>query len=162
MEDSIQFNSPTKGRMDLKGVAIEVLSFINEEPRHRYKIIIGTDSEGRGRVDFVTAIVIHRVGHGGRYFWQRVYKNKLFALRPRIYEEVNLSLNVAQKLLENLRKYLKEEFLVRGLEIHVDVGRNGETRDMIKEVVGMVRGFGFNVEIKPNSYGASTVADKYV
>ena len=47
------------------------------------------------------------------------------------------------------------------VEIHLDVGNNGATQTLIKEVVGMVVGSGFNARIKPDSYGASSVADKY-
>ena len=47
------------------------------------------------------------------------------------------------------------------VEIHLDVGNNGATKTLIKEVVGMVVGSGFNARIKPDSYGASSVADKY-
>ncbi len=47
------------------------------------------------------------------------------------------------------------------VEIHLDVGENGPTKDLIKEVVGMVVGSGFAAKIKPDSYGASTVADRY-
>jgi len=47
------------------------------------------------------------------------------------------------------------------VEIHLDVGRSGETRELIREVVGMVAGSGFDAKIKPESYGASSVADKH-
>lgn len=153
------FNSPTIGKLSLKRVIKELLCFVNEEPSRKYKIIIGTDSSGRGeKIDFVTALVVHRVGRGGRYFWKRVYKKNMPALRQRIYQEVSLSLELAQKLLGSF----EPAKLKQNLEIHVDVGRNGETRAMIKEVVGMVRGSGFNYKIKPESYAASTVADKHV
>jgi len=153
------FNSPTIGKIKLKRVIKELLAFINEKPNKQYKIIIGTDSSGRGKkTDFVTALVVHRIGHGGRYFWKRVYNYKKIVLRQRIYEEVALSLELAQKLIKNLNP----EQIQQNLEIHVDVGKNGETRAMIKEIVGMVRGSGFNVKTKPESYGASIVADKHV
>ena len=45
--------------------------------------------------------------------------------------------------------------------IHADVGENGGTREMIKEVVGLIRGNGFEPKIKPDSFVASGVADKY-
>jgi predicted RNase H-related nuclease YkuK (DUF458 family) len=41
------------------------------------------------------------------------------------------------------------------------VGPVGKTRDMIKEVVGMVNGNGFVAKTKPDSWGASSVADKH-
>ena len=45
--------------------------------------------------------------------------------------------------------------------IHADVGEKGQTRDMVKEVVGLIRGNGFEPKIKPESYAASVVADRY-
>lgn len=155
------FNSPTIGKLSLKRVIHELLCFINEEKNRNYKIIIGTDSSGRNndeKIDFVTALVIHRIGKGGRYFWARNYKNNLNTLRQRIYQEVAFSLELAQELIKNF----EPEKLKQNLEIHIDVGQNGQTREMIKEVVGMVRGSGFNYRIKPESYAASTVADKHV
>ncbi|MCK4816393.1 hypothetical protein KA005_11550, partial [bacterium] len=47
------------------------------------------------------------------------------------------------------------------LEIHIDVGPLGPTREMIREVVGMVNGNGFTAKTKPEAWGASTVADKH-
>lgn len=153
------FNSPTKGKLNLKRVIKELLCFVSEEPNRKYKLVIGTDSSGRGqRTDFVTALVVHRIGRGGRYFWKRIYDKKFATLRERVYKEVALSLELAQKLLKNF----EPEELKQNLEIHVDVGQNGQTREMIKEVVGMVRGSGFNCKTKPESYGASSVADKHV
>jgi predicted RNase H-related nuclease YkuK (DUF458 family) len=43
----------------------------------------------------------------------------------------------------------------------VDVGRNGRTRELIDEVVGMIMASGFPVKTKPDSYAASCVADKH-
>ncbi len=61
---------------------------------------------------------------------------------------------MAEKLAEN-------GYADLNVEIHLDVGENGQTRDLIREVVGMVVGSGFDARIKPDSYGAMTVADKY-
>lgn len=157
-----EFHSPTKGCLGLKQVSQDIIDYIREKPKDKYKIVIGTDSEGQGRVDFVSAIVVQRIGYGGRYFWQRIYKDNIFALRHRIYEEVNLSLVLAQKVLGCLQNRLDPQILTKGFEIHVDAGENGESREMLKEVVGMIRGNGFNVKTKPEAYCASNVADKHV
>ena len=45
--------------------------------------------------------------------------------------------------------------------IHADVGENGKTRDMIKEVTGLIKGNGFEPKIKPESFAASSVADRF-
>ena len=47
-------------------------------------------------------------------------------------------------------------------EIHLDIGQNGPTKDMIQEIVGMITGNGFKARIKPESYAANKVADRYV
>jgi predicted RNase H-related nuclease YkuK (DUF458 family) len=45
--------------------------------------------------------------------------------------------------------------------IHADIGENGATKDMIREVTGLIRGNGFEPKIKPEAFAASTVADRY-
>jgi predicted RNase H-related nuclease YkuK (DUF458 family) len=47
------------------------------------------------------------------------------------------------------------------VEIHLDVGVHGETRELVRDVIGMVAGSGFDAKIKPEACGASKVADKY-
>ncbi len=43
--------------------------------------------------------------------------------------------------------------------IHADVGEQGKTRE--KEVTGLIKGHGFEPMIKPYSFAASVVADRY-
>jgi len=86
-----------------------------------------------------------------------IYKKPV--LRDKIYTETLLSLNIARELVPQLRRAITPAKY--DLEIHVDVGPLGPTRDMIKEVVGMVNGNGFKAKTKPDSWGASSVADKH-
>lgn len=157
-----EFESPTKGKLDLDSVAQEIVAYINSQPERKYQLVIGTDSEGNGKVEFVTAIVIYRKGKGGRYFWKRFSKEKILHLKQKIYQEVDSSLQVGQALLDKLKIYWQKEDLKSALEIHIDVGENGPTKDLIKEVVGMVLGLGFNAKTKPEAYGASLVADRHL
>ena len=154
------FNSPTYGALTLVNVRQKVLEFIERAPDYQYRLVIGTDSQpknGHG-VDFVTAIVIHRVGYGGIYFWKRIIDKKTYVLRSRIYQEAALSLACADEVLA----LLKDDGITKyDVEIHVDIGSIGETKEMINEVVGMVRSSGFLVKTKPYSYGASKVADRH-
>ena len=78
----------------------------------------------------------------------------------RILEEVLLSCELALFLRENLEKKLKD-FNYQFRYIHADIGENGDTREMIREVTGLIKGNGFEPKIKPESYVASTVADRY-
>ncbi|MDP1710525.1 MAG: ribonuclease H-like YkuK family protein [candidate division WWE3 bacterium] len=108
---------------------------------------------------FVTALVVHRVGGGGIYFWKGYKKNRPYTLRERIYEEALASLEFANDFICRLKG--EPQLLEVGLEIHVDIGENGATREMISEVVAMIKGNGYNVKTKPDSFGASKVADRH-
>ncbi|OGY24991.1 MAG: hypothetical protein A2134_01185, partial [Candidatus Woykebacteria bacterium RBG_16_39_9b] len=140
-------------------VVEKIASFIKADPNFRYKVIVGTDSESRkGISDFVTAIIIYRVGKGGMYFWARRNLPNVVAIADRIAKETQFSIELAWKLRDTFRH--------NGLsgyepEVHLDVGEEGVTRDMIRWVTGMVLGSGFEFKIKPESFGATKVADRH-
>ena len=158
------FNSPSIGKLSAEKMVDELVAFMGDDPEYFYRLVIGTDSKtGRNdrprKVDFVTAVVIHRKGKGARYFWQKKKVEKIVTLRDKIYSETLLSIRLAEKLVPRLTKKLNGERY--RLEIHIDVGDVGPTREMIKEVVGMVNGNGFTAKTKPEAYGAYCVADKH-
>jgi hypothetical protein len=159
--NSNTFCSPTYGQMGLPGVVDHAVSFIESENNCTFKIIVGTDSEmtNSDTAHFVTAIVVHHVGHGGVYFWSSSSKSKIKDLRQRMYEEAAQSLTTAQHLIGEFKKRALP--LEKIVEIHVDVGENGDTRNMIAEIAGMIRGSGFVCKTKPDSFGASNVADRH-
>ena len=154
------FNSPSFGLLTLDEVRGKILEFMDADPQARYRLVIGTDSQTKngGDIDFVTAYVIHRAGSGGIYFWKRTVEHKPLVLRQRIYTEASISLVAATEFLASFKKNGISDYEV---EIHVDVGTVGETRAVLAEVVGMVRGSGFAVKTKPEAYGASKVADRH-
>jgi len=155
---SMYFTNPTRGRLSLQEVVKDIINFMEEEPSARYKLIIGTDSQTRSDMCFVTAIIVHRVGTGGRYYYNRKITKLIRNLRQKIYTETSLSLDVVGKLKHELDK---TQYKDMDVEIHVDIGQHGETRELIREVVGWVMGSGYKVKIKPNACGASKVADRY-
>lgn len=157
MQDHL-FHSPTKGPLSYDRLITDLLDYVAEEPHAKYKLIVGTDSHTRSDLCFVTAIIIHRLGKGARFYYRRRRQQKIRSLRQRIFYETAISLTLAEKLAESIAQSGAAGLNV---EIHLDVGENGETKDMIRDVVGMVVGSGFQATIKPNSYGASKVADRY-
>jgi predicted RNase H-related nuclease YkuK (DUF458 family) len=154
------FNSPTFGKITLDQLKKIISSFMAADKKARYEIIVGTDSQkiAKDQYDFVSALVIHRVGSGAIYFWKRQVINRKMALKERIYIEATMSLQTS----ENFVQFFKSNGISRyDIQIHVDIGNKGETRELINEVVGMIRGSGYDVKIKPESYAASKVADRY-
>lgn len=165
MIDKHYLNSPTKGKLSFSQVVEEVANFLEENPEAVYHLVIGSDSQehrvnGKKSADLVSAIVIHKKGYGARYFWFKEKELEFFTLRDRIYAETLASLDLAEKFVPLLSKRLNGSSNYE-LEIHIDVGQKGDTREMIKEVVGMVSGNGFTAKTKPDSYAASSVADRY-
>lgn len=158
------FYNPTKGNLKIEEVIEELSKYISEKPEKFYDIIVGCDSSSGEDPHFPLAVVILRVGEGGRFFLKRIgYKDrKFYNWKTRVLEEVFLSCQLALYLRENFEKRIKEgNFRYQFRYIHADVGENGQTRDMIKEVTGLIRGNGFEPKIKPEAYVASTVADRY-
>jgi len=158
------FYNPTKGKVSWGNLSGEIREFILTDSQSTYKLIIGSDSRSKRRqdkmdIDLVTAIVIHRKGRGGRYFWNKKIIRNIYSLKEKLYQETMASLATAEKLLGILKEDLNGQFKV--LEIHIDIGKNGPSREMIQELVGMVAGNGFAAKIKPAAYAASSVADKY-
>lgn len=160
-------NSLTHGEIKIKESILFIKSFLEEKPAAEYSLVIGTDSHERENngnsktINLVTAVLVHRKGFGGKYFWRRKSVSGIHNLREKIYAETLESLNFALFFVPLLRKELNGNSPLYNLEIHIDVGEHGDTRDMIKEVVGMVTGNGFIAKTKPYAYGASYVADKH-
>jgi predicted RNase H-related nuclease YkuK (DUF458 family) len=155
----MQFYSPSRGALSFDRMFEEIVGFVAEAPEEPYTLIVGSDSQAREHeVSFVTAVVIHRVGRGARYFYQRRTHRPMASLRQKIFYEASLSLALAGRLAERLSE---NGYAQLNVEIHLDIGQGGDTRTLIREIVGMVTGSGFDAKIKPDAYGASKVADRY-
>jgi len=92
------------------------------------------------------------------------FLKKFVFWKNRILQEVYLSCELALQLrevLENKTKELNYNFNYQFEYIHADVGERGKTKEMIKEVVGLIKSNGFEARIKPHSFAATVVADRY-
>ena len=122
-------------------------------------VYIGTDSMLRGdNCIFVTVIAFHNNNSKiAKYFYKKFrsenceYRN----LKNKITEEVNLSVQAAQKVNEFSPS--------TPIELHVDIGKNKEnkTRIMTSMVTGWVKGMGYDLKIKPESWASSSIADNH-
>lgn len=162
------YQSITHGQLKIEEVISFIKSFLEEDSKAEYSLVIGTDSHeksgpknGTKTISLVTAILVHRKGTGGKYFWKRFTISNIHSLREKIYAETMGSLDFASTFVPLLKKHLNGKMPEYNLEIHIDVGEHGDTREMIKEVVGMVTGNGYVAKTKPEAYGASYVADKH-
>jgi len=156
----MKFNSPTFGKLNLEKLKNTISAYMKKDKAAKYRIIVGSDSQKTRKsiYDFVCALIVHRVGQGGIYFWRREEYDKKIGLKERMYREASMSLITAEEFIS----FFKENGISKyDIQIHVDIGKKGETRGLITEVVGMIRGNGYDVKIKPDSFGASKVADRH-
>ncbi|MDO8529839.1 MAG: ribonuclease H-like YkuK family protein [bacterium] len=175
-EESIkdgQFFSPSKGNMDFKEVIKEIYNYISAEPEFFYDIIVGCDSPSSDKPFFPIAIVVLRTGAGGRFFLKKMrypenylkrFINTTTNWKMRILQEVYLSCELALSLRETLEKEFGKAtptFNYQFAYIHADVGEQGKTKEMVKEVTGLIKANGFEPKIKPFSFAASVVADRF-
>jgi len=162
------FFSPSKGDLSLKEVISEIFGYMQERTDCKYEVIVGCDSPSSDKPFFPIAIVVLRTGSGGRFFLKKMHYPDSFLKKfahinwkNRILQEVYLSCELALSLRETLEKEntlgLKYQFEY----IHADVGEIGKTKEMVKEVVGLIKSNGFEPRIKPQSFAASVVADRY-
>lgn len=161
------FKSITDGTLTEKQVIESIKTFLEKDPKKEYSLVIGADSqerfngENKKHIHLVTTVIVHRKGYGGRYFWQTKNVPNIHTLRDKIYAEIYAALAFATDFVPKFKKALNGSSPKYNLEIHVDVGEHGATREMIKEVVGIVTGNGFVAKTKPEAYGATYIADKH-
>ena len=164
-EPAVSFQKPGYGSLNFKEVIQNIALFVKTDPKHFYKVIVGSDSGAYHLEPFdtviVTAVIVWRVGKGATYFLTQSPKQMFYTRRDRIIQETMSSLTLAQEIRSHLRVELGHEFLWDGNEIHADVGNGGETRDFIREVSGLIRGYNFIPVIKPEAWGAASVADRH-
>ena len=103
--ENLLFNSSFGVKLTPAEIVKVISDYISQDPKREYKVIVGTDSE-KGlddKADFVTAIVIHRVGNGGRYFWRHIEAGKIYTLRDRMWKEVIFSLEFSKEIVVLLK-----------------------------------------------------------
>lgn len=176
-----QFYNPSKGNLGFAQVIEEIKGYMNEQPGLLYEVVVGCDSPSSDRPFFPIAVVVLRKGFGGRFFLKKMHYPDNFLKRfvhvptnwkQRILQEVYLSCELALTLRETLEKELGRSDQKSDSDsgrrtnyqftyIHADVGEHGKTKEMVKEVTGLIKGSGFEPMIKPFSFAASVVADRY-
>ena len=152
--------------MSVPDIAKKIFEFIMSDKTNSYEITVGTDSQNYDRTKMVEVIAVHRKGRGGTYFYNIEFVRRITNLKQKINEETSRSLIVANDLLECLEDmFLANDMVMEDLDvsfqIHCDIGRAGKTSVLIKEIVSWVTSQGYVCLIKPDSYAASDIADKY-
>ncbi|MDT8715149.1 ribonuclease H-like YkuK family protein [Clostridium sp. 19966] len=145
------------GEVTFQGMYKLICDYMLKSKGQEFKITVGTDSQNYDITKVVVVVAIWNVGHGGIFFYDIKKVNKITNVRQKIFYETSLSIELADKLL----KKFNENNLNYEISIHVDAGDNGESGKLISEIVSWVNSCGFTCMTKPDSYAASSIANKY-
>lgn len=146
---------------------IEIVSqYIAQDVTKEYEITIGTDSQNHSHTKMVEVIAIHRVGDGGIFFYHCEYVRKIRSIKEKIIEETSRSLANASGFLDEVQLNLIDKDIDLDkinihFQIHCDIGHKGRTSALIKEITSWVNSMGYECLIKPESYTASGIANKF-
>lgn len=162
-----RMTNPTYGKVSKDELCLIVAQYILSEPYMKYVIGIGTDSQNFSYTKAVTAMYVHRVGHGAIAFYDIQHIPVIHNIHQKMLMETGDSIAVADEVIGTL-SYMEmpdgSTFSIDNhdvsVELHCDVGNGGRSRETIREVVGWVESCGYTCRIKPDSPAASSLANK--
>lgn len=117
------------------------------------ELYIGTDSEqNRTYTTYVTVIGLLRPRKGVHIIFKKIKVKKIKDIFSRLWNEVEYSKIIAEDLKD----------INKNITVHIDINNdNREKSNMVHDsAVGYLKGLGYMVESKPNSWLASKAADK--
>lgn len=158
--------------MTFQEVFQHIVRFMKKDPTGRYRLIFGTDSQIHPTYTrFITGIVIHCESKGA---WACIRKvvvpRKMTNLHERISYETTLTEEVVSMFTEDKKDqlinivlpniYKGSSFTIEG---HIDIGANSQnkTRMFVNEMVGRMESLGIEPKIKPESFVASSYANRF-
>jgi len=153
----MKFRNTCGDRFTLTEMADAITKFIREDKSSKYDLMIGSDSHfSKGHTNLATAVIIHRVGSCAR----------LFITEEKVKGDLDICtkiINETRASIEIMRCFENSEFLylVDSTAIHIDAGSKGLSNKVIKDCIHYVKGFGYDYEVKPKSFAATNVADKF-
>jgi predicted RNase H-related nuclease YkuK (DUF458 family) len=136
----------------------EAIELIKDYDRKGFNIYVGTDSQiVKRKISIVTCVCLWKESGGSKIFLmkERIKKKNYPSLWARMELEALRSLELAYEL---------EQFVRGPITVHLDVGTDIEVSKSAayaKPLYAMVRGSGYKCEIKPDSWAASAVADRW-
>lgn len=138
-----------------------IIEFLKQASQYPHEIVLGTDSQPFFSGTFsvsVVAVVCEDLQYHCRYFYKEHSERPVHHnLYERIFSETQATIEIANDIRERIPS--------AKISIHLDVSdesSSAPTGRFSKSLVAMVRGYGYeSVEVKPNSWCASKIADKY-
>jgi predicted RNase H-related nuclease YkuK (DUF458 family) len=136
----------------------EAIKQIKDLDSKGYEVFVGTDSQIiKRKISIVTCVCLWKEGVGSKIFLmkERVRKKNYPSLWSRMELEAMRSIELAGEL---------ERIIDSSIEVHLDLGTElavSKSAAYMKPLRSMVEAQGYKCEVKPNSWAASAVADRW-
>ncbi len=98
-------------------------------------------------------MIVYKIGVGATYLYTLRKEYKHYDMFSRLFQETYLSLEMAN--------FAKEMLSLTSPEIHIDIGYDGASRDVLSSVVGYVKGMGYSYKLKPWAFAATKIAHRH-
>lgn len=160
------FRTGSNKQISIEDIPNALLAYFEKNKQYGVpmQIIIGTDSQNFSDTKMVSVIAMICQGHGGIFFYEIKRINLIENIRLKLHTETNDSLTLATTLVEMIETDTKYQELYKNcpISIHIDAGNTdkSKTKPLIPELVGWIKTCGYNVKTKPESFVASTIADR--
>lgn len=157
--------SPTLGQVSIKEIAAVIAEKTASAAPGEFNLMIGTDSQNFDKTKVVIVIALHNIGHGGIFFYEIHHVRRIDNVGQKLLYETQLSLDCAEKLVSEFEVMKQkgafdyEQHL--SMTIHVDAGPNGPSKQVIPQIIGWITSCGYKAVVKPDSYAACSIANKY-
>ena len=138
----------------LPDVSQYVKDYIKEHELSEIEILIGTDSQNKGRnTIYSSVIVLYTPGHGGHCVFKRWKTPKETVRQVRLLKEVEESINLANELVENgcpKPKYI---------DIDINPNPKYKSNEVYQTAKGWVESMGYEVRFKTIAPLVTSAAD---
>ncbi|RHW34683.1 hypothetical protein D1B33_13610 [Lysinibacillus yapensis] len=169
---NISFQNLSQKNMSFERVFRNIEQFMEKDPAGNFKLMFGTDSQVYSReTKFITGIVIQQERKGvWACFRKVVIPRKMTNLYERISYETTLTEEVVSLFTNEKKERLIDiviPYLYKGasfsIEGHIDIGSGtrNKTSIFVKEMMARMDTMGLKPKIKPDSFVASSYANKY-
>lgn len=166
------FENLQEKNLSFEQVFERIVQFMKRDPRGIFRLMIGTDSQIHSHYTrFITGIVLHQERKGAWACIRRMaFPRKINNLHERISFETSLTEDIVAMFTENRKSQLIDIVLPHiykgasfSMEGHIDIGsgKRNKTSLFVEEMVSRIEAMGIEPKIKPESFVASTYADRF-
>lgn len=171
-KNHLVFQNLQEKNMTFEQVFDRIIRFMNLSHNGNYRLIIGTDSQVHVKhTVFITGIVIINERKGAWACIRRVFiPRRMDRLHERISYETSLTEEIVALFTEEKKNRMIDivlPYIYKGasftMEGHLDIGsgNRNKTRIFVEEMVSRIEAMGLEPKIKPDSFVASSYANRY-